>query len=83
MQCHLLKCCFGCRQPNIEDIVNIVHRMYEKDGISRDEVVSIVNTFPNQGIFLLVYYWNSLLMDGTCNEQDHLKVTKEHCRMIS
>ncbi|EEF49281.1 Ribulose bisphosphate carboxylase/oxygenase activase, chloroplast precursor, putative [Ricinus communis] len=37
-------------QPNQEDIVNIVHRMYEKDGISRDEVVSIVKTFPNQAL---------------------------------
>ncbi|KAJ6307494.1 hypothetical protein OIU76_017316 [Salix suchowensis] len=37
-------------QPNREDIVNIVHRMYEKDGISRDEVVSIVNRFPNQAL---------------------------------
>ncbi|CAK9186867.1 unnamed protein product [Ilex paraguariensis] len=37
-------------QPNLEDILNIVHRMYEKDGISRDEVVSIVNTFPNQAL---------------------------------
>ncbi|KAL9224789.1 hypothetical protein vseg_000792 [Gypsophila vaccaria] len=37
-------------QPNQEDIVNIVCRMYEKDGISRDEVVSIVNTFPNQAL---------------------------------
>ncbi|XP_043817532.1 ribulose bisphosphate carboxylase/oxygenase activase, chloroplastic isoform X2 [Manihot esculenta] len=37
-------------QPNREDIVNIVHRTYEKDGISRDEVVSIVNTFPNQAL---------------------------------
>uniref|UniRef100_A0A6N2M543 Ribulose bisphosphate carboxylase/oxygenase activase, chloroplastic n=1 Tax=Salix viminalis TaxID=40686 RepID=A0A6N2M543_SALVM len=37
-------------QPNREDIVNIVHRMYEKDGISRDEVVSIVNKFPNQAL---------------------------------
>ncbi|XP_012067437.1 ribulose bisphosphate carboxylase/oxygenase activase, chloroplastic isoform X3 [Jatropha curcas] len=37
-------------QPNHEDIVNIVHRMYEKDGISKDEVISIVNTFPNQGM---------------------------------
>ncbi|KAG5227813.1 ribulose bisphosphate carboxylase/oxygenase activase [Salix suchowensis] len=36
--------------PNREDIVNIVHRMYEKDGISRDEVVSIVNRFPNQAL---------------------------------
>ncbi|PNX74653.1 ribulose bisphosphate carboxylase/oxygenase activase, partial [Trifolium pratense] len=35
-------------QPNREDIVNIVHRMYEKDGISKDEVEKIVNTFPNQ-----------------------------------
>lgn len=39
----------GNRQPNREDIVNIVHRMYEKDGISRAQVVDIVNTFPNQG----------------------------------
>ncbi|KAG8475188.1 hypothetical protein CXB51_031751 [Gossypium anomalum] len=31
------------RQPTKEDIVNIVHRMYEKDGISKDEVVSIVD----------------------------------------
>ncbi|GMI91702.1 hypothetical protein like AT1G73110 [Hibiscus trionum] len=37
-------------QPTQEDIVNIVHRMYEKDGISRDEVVSIVETFPNQAL---------------------------------
>ncbi|KAL5573204.1 hypothetical protein UlMin_022801 [Ulmus minor] len=37
-------------QPNAEDIVNIVHRMYEKDGVSRDEVVRIVNTFPNQAL---------------------------------
>jgi hypothetical protein len=34
--------------------VNIVHRMYEKDGISRDEVVSIVNKFPNQGTSILL-----------------------------
>ncbi|PQQ07318.1 ribulose bisphosphate carboxylase/oxygenase activase chloroplastic [Prunus yedoensis var. nudiflora] len=37
-------------QPNHEDIINIVHRMYEKDGMSRDEVVSIVDTFPNQAL---------------------------------
>ncbi|XP_050235257.1 ribulose bisphosphate carboxylase/oxygenase activase, chloroplastic [Mercurialis annua] len=37
-------------QPTQEDIVNIVHRTYEKDGINRDEVVSIVNTFPNQAL---------------------------------
>ncbi|KAK8348361.1 hypothetical protein V6Z11_A06G077200 [Gossypium hirsutum] len=30
-------------QPTKEDIMNIVHRMYEKDGISKDEVVSIVD----------------------------------------
>ncbi|XP_042491917.1 ribulose bisphosphate carboxylase/oxygenase activase, chloroplastic [Macadamia integrifolia] len=38
------------RRPTHEDIVNIVYRMYKKDGISRDEVVSIVNTFPNQAL---------------------------------
>ncbi|XP_057457787.1 ribulose bisphosphate carboxylase/oxygenase activase, chloroplastic isoform X2 [Lotus japonicus] len=37
-------------QPNREDIQNIVHRMYEKDGISRDEVERIVDTFPNQAL---------------------------------
>ncbi|KAK2425530.1 ribulose bisphosphate carboxylase/oxygenase activase, chloroplastic [Trifolium repens] len=37
-------------QPTREDIVNIVHRMYEKDGISMDEVEKIVNTFPNQAL---------------------------------
>ncbi|KAL0415492.1 UNVERIFIED_CONTAM: Ribulose bisphosphate carboxylase/oxygenase activase, chloroplastic [Sesamum latifolium] len=37
-------------QPTQEDIVNIVQRMYEKDGITRDEVVSIVSEFPNQAL---------------------------------
>ncbi|CBI25238.3 unnamed protein product, partial [Vitis vinifera] len=37
-------------QPTHEDIINIVDRMYEKDGISRDAVVRIVDTFPNQAL---------------------------------
>ncbi|KAI4330036.1 hypothetical protein MLD38_028348 [Melastoma candidum] len=37
-------------QPTQEDIINIVHRMYEKDGISRKEVTDIVSTFPNQAL---------------------------------
>ncbi|EOY27432.1 PREDICTED: ribulose bisphosphate carboxylase/oxygenase activase, chloroplastic [Theobroma cacao] len=37
-------------QPTHEDIVNIVHRMYEKDGISKDDVVNIVDKFPNQAL---------------------------------
>ncbi|XP_041992522.1 ribulose bisphosphate carboxylase/oxygenase activase, chloroplastic-like isoform X1 [Salvia splendens] len=37
-------------QPTEEDIVNIVSRMYEKDGITNDEVVSIVQEFPNQAL---------------------------------
>ncbi|KAK9097840.1 hypothetical protein Syun_024885 [Stephania yunnanensis] len=37
-------------QPTLEDIINIVVRMYEKDGISRDAVVGIVETFPNQAL---------------------------------
>lgn len=48
------------RQPNHEDIVNIVLRMYEKDGISKEEVVSVVNTFPNQGIHYLWEYLSYL-----------------------
>lgn len=38
------------RQPTYEDILNIVYRMYEKDGITKDEVAKVVSTFPNQGI---------------------------------
>ncbi|RZC71141.1 hypothetical protein C5167_034333 [Papaver somniferum] len=38
------------RQPTREDIIGIVHRMYEKDGIPRDAVESIVDTFPNQAL---------------------------------
>ncbi|KAL8226563.1 hypothetical protein R6Q57_016395, partial [Mikania cordata] len=37
-------------QPNMDDIINIVNRMYEKDGLSRNDVESIVKTFPNQGM---------------------------------
>ncbi|KAF5451510.1 hypothetical protein F2P56_026614 [Juglans regia] len=37
-------------QPNREDIVNIVHQMYKKDGISRDDVIRIVDKFPNQAL---------------------------------
>lgn len=37
-------------QPTHEDIINIVQRMYEKDGITKDEVVSIVDAFPNQAL---------------------------------
>lgn len=51
-----------CRQPTEEDIVNIVSRMYEKDGITKDEVVTIVQEFPNQGAnpfvsHVLVFIW--------------------------
>ncbi|PSR96812.1 Ribulose bisphosphate carboxylase/oxygenase [Actinidia chinensis var. chinensis] len=37
-------------QPTHEDIINIVQRMYAKDGMSSNEVESIVNTFPNQAL---------------------------------
>ncbi|PAN40530.1 hypothetical protein GQ55_7G314200 [Panicum hallii var. hallii] len=37
-------------QPGREDIINIVHGMYTKDGISVEEVSRIVDTFPNQAL---------------------------------
>ncbi|URE29674.1 ATPase family associated with various cellular activities (AAA) [Musa troglodytarum] len=37
-------------QPDHEDIINIVHQMYAKDGITRDEVIRVVDTFPNQAL---------------------------------
>ncbi|CAI0421000.1 unnamed protein product [Linum tenue] len=37
-------------QPTQEDIFNIVNRMYEKDGIPKEEVAKIVNSFPNQAL---------------------------------
>lgn len=41
------------RQPNINDIINIVNKMYEKDGLSKKDVISIVKTFPNQGMYII------------------------------
>ncbi|KAJ0539871.1 putative ATPase, AAA-type, core, P-loop containing nucleoside triphosphate hydrolase [Helianthus annuus] len=37
-------------QPTMDDIINIVNRMYEKDGLSKKDVESIVTTFPNQAL---------------------------------
>ncbi|WOK96324.1 ribulose bisphosphate carboxylase/oxygenase activase, chloroplastic isoform X1 [Canna indica] len=37
-------------QPDRDDITNIVHQMYAKDGITRDEVIRVVDTFPNQAL---------------------------------
>lgn len=37
-------------QPDREDIINIVHRMYTKDGLSFEEVSTIVDMFPNQAL---------------------------------
>lgn len=37
-------------QPTYEDILNTVYRMYEKDGITKDEVAKVVSTFPNQAL---------------------------------
>lgn len=37
-------------QPDREDIINIVHKMYAKDGISKEEVETIVDAFPNQAL---------------------------------
>uniref|UniRef100_A0A0A9GLN8 Ribulose bisphosphate carboxylase/oxygenase activase AAA helical domain-containing protein n=1 Tax=Arundo donax TaxID=35708 RepID=A0A0A9GLN8_ARUDO len=37
-------------QPDREDIINIVHGMYTKDGLSFQDVSRIVDTFPNQAL---------------------------------
>nr|CAD1826029.1 unnamed protein product [Ananas comosus var. bracteatus] len=37
-------------QPDREDIINIVNHMYVKDEISREEVIRVVDTFPNQAL---------------------------------
>ncbi|KAG6555145.1 hypothetical protein Mapa_003180 [Marchantia paleacea] len=37
-------------QPTREDIVNTVFRMYSKDGITIEEIGTIVDTFPNQAL---------------------------------
>ncbi|KAI3825745.1 hypothetical protein L1987_07353 [Smallanthus sonchifolius] len=37
-------------RPTMDDIINIVNRMYEKDGLSKNDVESIVKTFPNQAL---------------------------------
>lgn len=37
-------------QPTHEDLINIVHQMYQKDGISRENILRIVDAFPNQAL---------------------------------
>ncbi|XP_024524612.1 ribulose bisphosphate carboxylase/oxygenase activase, chloroplastic [Selaginella moellendorffii] len=37
-------------QPSREDLINIVYRMYSKDGLSRVDVETIVDKFPNQAL---------------------------------
>lgn len=37
-------------KPTREDLINIVHQMYQRDGISREEIVQIVDAFPNQAL---------------------------------
>ncbi|KAK8968569.1 hypothetical protein KSP40_PGU005647 [Platanthera guangdongensis] len=37
-------------QPDHLDVINIVHRMYAKDGISKSEVQCTVDAFPNQAL---------------------------------
>ncbi|MCO5611678.1 hypothetical protein L7F22_065934 [Adiantum nelumboides] len=37
-------------QPTREDIFNIVDQMYRKDGLSKNEIKTIVDTFPNQAL---------------------------------
>lgn len=40
----------GGRRPTREDIVNIVLKMYQKDGLTRHDIESLVDTFPNQSL---------------------------------
>ncbi|KAJ7545958.1 hypothetical protein O6H91_08G018000 [Diphasiastrum complanatum] len=37
-------------QPTHEDLVNIVYHMYRKDGIPKEDIAKIIDTFPNQAL---------------------------------
>eukprot|EP00271_Cylindrocystis_brebissonii_P008002 TRINITY_DN22004_c0_g1_i2.p1 TRINITY_DN22004_c0_g1~~TRINITY_DN22004_c0_g1_i2.p1 ORF type:complete len:249 (-),score=67.23 TRINITY_DN22004_c0_g1_i2:1057-1803(-) len=37
-------------QPTREDLVSMVYHMYRKDGLSREDIAQIVDTFPNQAL---------------------------------
>ncbi|KAG0617840.1 hypothetical protein M758_4G019200 [Ceratodon purpureus] len=37
-------------QPTRTDLVKIVHQMYKKDGLSEEDIGSIIDTFPNQAL---------------------------------
>eukprot|EP00270_Netrium_digitus_P005360 TRINITY_DN1704_c0_g1_i1.p1 TRINITY_DN1704_c0_g1~~TRINITY_DN1704_c0_g1_i1.p1 ORF type:complete len:490 (+),score=103.41 TRINITY_DN1704_c0_g1_i1:37-1470(+) len=37
-------------QPTREDLINIVHRMYARDNIPKEDVAKIIDTFPNQAL---------------------------------
>jgi hypothetical protein len=53
-------------QPTREDLVNIIHQMYCKDGFTQDNIAFIVDTFPNQGISPISISWQPTL-DIQCN----------------
>ncbi len=58
--------CHLWRQPTREDLVNIIHQMYCKDGFTQDNIAFIVDTFPNQGISPISISWQPTL-DIQCN----------------
>ena len=48
------------RQPTREDILNIVFQMYKKDGLTMEDIGTIIDTFPNQGILFLDDFYISI-----------------------
>lgn len=39
-----------CREPTTEDVVAIVHQMYKDDGLSTDDIHTLVTTFRGQSL---------------------------------
>lgn len=37
-------------QPTLEDLTNILHQMYKDDGLSSEDMVALLDAFPNQSL---------------------------------
>lgn len=42
--------CVECRELTTEDVVAIVHQMYKDDGLSTDDIHTLVTTFGNKSL---------------------------------
>ena len=70
----------NCREPTTEDVVAIVHQMYKDDGLSTDDIHTLVTTFRNQSLDFFGAVRASTY-DGQIRDW-MVDVSGEHCTVL-